>query len=680
MIDMSLKINRSWTAIRYWCFSLIIFSFSHAHALTLAAFTDSQAQCHDRNTDPYLSVVDSHVHFLPFGGPGIPFEEMIRYLDQSGVRFVNVYGIGQTLPQDGSCMYYANCPGTPVLPNVMNDIKNARAFLASKPKDVHVTLSMSFPDLERPDRIMDSLQELDREFPGAFTWAGEVNLVKQALFNHQHKAPDINALKGASPFMALLRERNMPLNIHADLGNTAEPTKYRDLIDQFLSMYPNNKIVWSHMGLSKELERIDPALHITIMENFLSRFPNLMVDLSWRVIDDYYFSKPEVREKYVGFLNKHSMRVLQGTDFVASRNKNLNVYREELEVTSRINRYLSDEAFRNIALGQSYFTFAGLPYQAPAVCPPMPEIQSVLNEAYQRFRTLQDGQNARYIPELAKVPSELFGIAIVTFDGKVFTAGDTDYLFSIQSVSKPFVAALAMQQQGPMKLRQLIGVEPTGFPFNSIEALALEPNRPGNPLVNAGAIATVSMLESANVDDRFALIQRSLSAFAGEPLSVMESIYQSERATNQGNRAIAALLEKYQRIYGSPEDALDVYTKQCALGVTARQLAIMGATLANRGLNPLTNQRVIDADLAPKVLAIMSTAGFYDESGAWSFQVGLPAKTGVGGGIVAVVPGKMAIAAFSPKLNQAGNSVRASVAIEYIARELGLGVFDTRLK
>ncbi|MCD8504230.1 MAG: glutaminase A [Burkholderiaceae bacterium] len=655
----------------------IVFSPSFVLAYPLSVFSDPQAQCHDRARDPYLSVVDSHIHFLPFGGPGIPFAEMIDYLDRSGVRFVNVYGIGQTLPADSRCLYYLDCPGTPVLPNSGNDIVNAKAYLESKPSRVHVTLSMSFPDLENPQTILATLKQLDNEFPDLFRWAGEVNLVKQALFNNGHQPPSPETLKQAAPFMAELRQRDMPLNIHADLGNTEQPLKYRDLINEFFSLYPDNKIVWSHMGLSKELTRIDPAQHIAVMEDFLQRYPNLMIDLSWRVVDDLYFSKPDIRAHYIDFLNRHSMRILQGTDFVGSRNKNFDVYREELEVTSRINQYLDDEAFRNIALGESYFRFAGLPYTAPPICPPKPSLQSVLDDAHAHFAGLAQGKTADYIPELASVDPELFGLAIVTNDGRVFVAGDADHVFSIQSVSKPFVAAMAIEQNGAQALNKQVGVEATGFPFNSIEALALQDDRPGNPLVNAGAIATASLLRGDSADARFASILETFNALAGEPLPVLESVYRSETATNDGNRAIAQLLVKYGRIYADPLQTLDVYTRQCSIGVTTRQLAVMGATLANRGVNPVTGYRVFDANVVPPTLAIMATAGFYNESGRWAYEVGLPAKTGVGGGIVAIVPGELAIAAFSPRLDVAGNSVRASEAIKYISQQLGLGLYGT---
>ncbi|NCC26321.1 MAG: glutaminase, partial [Deltaproteobacteria bacterium] len=285
--------------------------------------------------------------------------------------------------------------------------------------------------------------------------------------------------------------------------------------------------------------------------------------------------------------------------------------------------------------------------------------------------------NADYIPELAKVPSELFGVAVATVDGRIFVAGDADYMFSIQSVSKPFTAALVLQEHGNSGvLVEKIGVEPTGMPFNSVLAVELLESRAANPLVNAGAMATVSLVPARNETERFSKIKGCYEALAGQKLSVIEEVYRSESATNQGNRAIAYLLGKHGRIYGDPDKVLDIYTRQCSIGVTARQLAMMGATLANKGVNPISGKRVLDARHVPKILALMTMAGFYDESGRWAYDVGLPAKTGVGGGIVAVAPGRMAVAAFSPRLNQAGNSIRAMRAIEYISGRLGLNLFE----
>ena len=306
------------------------------------------------------------------------------------------------------------------------------------------------------------------------------------------------------------------------------------------------------------------------------------------------------------------------------------------------------------------------------------ELQRVVDAAHAKYKNLQEGKNADYIPILTKTPSELFGVVIATRDGKIYTAGDVDYKFSIQSVSKPFTAALVMSQQGTRVLDDKIGVEPTGLPFNSRLAIeTYKEKRSVNPLVNAGAIAAVSLVQAKSEAERWNLILQNISDFAGSPvpLTVLEDVYESEYTTAFGNRAIANLLYNYERLYSDPEEAMRVYTRQCSIGVSTRDLAIMGATLANLGVNPLTNKRVMPAEDVPELLAIMATAGFYDESGEWMYTAGLPAKTGVGGGIVAVVPGRFAIAAFSPRLNEAGNSVRALNAIRFISGELGVGVF-----
>jgi len=313
--------------------------------------------------------------------------------------------------------------------------------------------------------------------------------------------------------------------------------------------------------------------------------------------------------------------------------------------------------------------------RGPAPDPAVKDFQRVVDAAYAKYKDLKDGKNADYIPILTETPSDLFGVVIVTKDGKVYTAGDVDYVFSIQSVSKPFTAALVMTQQSPEVLKEKIGVEPTGLPFNSKLALEIYKARSVNPLVNAGAIAAVSMVNASSEADRWNQVSQNLSDFAGRPLTVLEKVYDSEYSTAWGNRGIANLLYNWGRLYSDPEEALRVYTRECSVGVSARDLGMMGATLANGGVNPLTRKQVMTAKNVPELLAVMATAGFYDESGDWMYTAGLPAKTGVGGGIVAVVPGRFAIAAFSPRLNEAGNSVRSLNAIRDIAGELGVGVF-----
>ncbi len=319
------------------------------------------------------------------------------------------------------------------------------------------------------------------------------------------------------------------------------------------------------------------------------------------------------------------------------------------------------------ALGAS-ITFASSP--SPA------EIEKVLADAHSKFKGVKDGANADYIPALDEVDPELFGISLVTPDGRVYDVGDSNYTFSIQSISKAFIAATVIEEQGTQNMMDKIGVDATGQPFNSIKAIEMIDERSVNPLVNAGAIATVSMVQGDNPEAKWGNIAGSLNAFAGRKLTVMEDVYASEAATNGRNQAIAKLLAAYGRLYDDVEVSVDLYTRQCSVGVTSHDLAVMAGTLAAGGKNPVTGKQVISAENVPEVLAIMATAGLYDDSGIWLYNVGLPAKSGVGGGIVAVSPGDYGIAAFSPRVDAAGNSVRAQLAIDYIVERLGGNIFE----
>jgi glutaminase len=316
--------------------------------------------------------------------------------------------------------------------------------------------------------------------------------------------------------------------------------------------------------------------------------------------------------------------------------------------------------------------------QRSPVAPTREQVEAVVKDAYNRFMSDTSGKNADYIPELANVDPKLFGIAIVTTDNQVVTVGDVDYSFSIQSIGKVFTLALAMEELGPDRVFDRIGNEPTGRPFNSVEAVVDMKTHTGNALVNAGAIATASLISGANKDAKWNKILDFYSRAAGEKLSVLEKVYQSEAATNTGNKALSMLLLKYERIYSDPFEAVDNYTKECSVGVTAKQLAVMGATLANFGVNPVTGQQVMKRENIPEILASMTMAGLYDGSGGWAWHVGIPAKSGVGGGILAVVPGKGAIVAFAPRLDEAGNSVKAQKSIAYIADKLGINLFSPR--
>ncbi len=310
------------------------------------------------------------------------------------------------------------------------------------------------------------------------------------------------------------------------------------------------------------------------------------------------------------------------------------------------------------------------------VAPTRRQVETMVQQAFEKFKSDTGGKNADYIPYLAQVDPKLFGIAIVTTDNQILTMGDVNYSFSIQSISKVFTLALAMDQLGPEKTFQRVGSEPTGRPFNSVNAVVDMPTHTGNPFVNAGAIATTSLINGKNEEEKWNTILDFYSRVAGEKLTLIEEVYKSEAATNAGNKALAMLLAKYERIYSDPFEAVDVYTKQCSVGVNALQLARMGATLANNGVNPATGEQVIKREDIPYILSTMIMAGLYDSSGSWAWHVGLPAKSGVGGGIVAIAPGKGAIAVFAPRLDEAGNSVKAQKVIEYVADHLNYNIFS----
>ncbi len=302
-------------------------------------------------------------------------------------------------------------------------------------------------------------------------------------------------------------------------------------------------------------------------------------------------------------------------------------------------------------------------------------IQKAIATGYAVGKVATGGSNADYIPFLASVPSELFGIAVATADGEVFKTGDADFAFAIESISKVFTLALVMDRIGADAVREKIGADATGLPFNSVMALELHNGKPLSPLVNAGAIATASLVPGDSADECWAAILDCQSRFAGRLVELSSEVNQSEQTTNSHNRAIGWLLDSAGFCYSDPMRAVDVYTRQCSTLVSATDLAVMGATLAADGVNPLTRQQVIRTGNAAPVLAEMMMEGLYTASGDWAYTVGLPAKSGVGGGILAVVPGELAIAAFSPPLDAAGNSVRGQAAVAAVAKALDCNLF-----
>ncbi len=298
-------------------------------------------------------------------------------------------------------------------------------------------------------------------------------------------------------------------------------------------------------------------------------------------------------------------------------------------------------------------------------------VQAALTDAHTKYLNLAEGKNADYIPALAKVDPKIFGIAVVTVDGKVYTIGDVTSEVSIQSISKVFTMALVMQEQSPEAILNNMGVDATGQVFNSIVAIEQYRGAQMNAMVNPGAITSTSMVSGASAEEIWNKIISAYSDFAGRPLLVNQEVFVSEAETNQRNQAISMLMYAYGHIQSEPLRACDIYTKQCAVNVNALDLATMAATLANGGKNPVTAKQVMSTENVPEVLAVMATAGLYDDSGQWLFRTGLPAKSGVGGGILAVSPGKFGIAAISPPLDAAGNSVKAQKAIADVSNALG---------
>jgi glutaminase len=310
--------------------------------------------------------------------------------------------------------------------------------------------------------------------------------------------------------------------------------------------------------------------------------------------------------------------------------------------------------------------------------PPTSRVQILTEETYDKFRAVTEGKNADYIPALASASPHHFGICLTEVSGEVHEAGDSRVEFSIQSVSKPFVFGLICQALGEDNAREKLGANSTGLPFNSVLAIERAGDGTTNPMVNAGAIAASSLAPGDSAEDKWNFLRAGLSRFAGRELSLDEEVYQSEAATNQRNQGIATLLQSYQKIYWDPAEATDIYTRQCSLNVTAQDLAVMAATLANGGVNPITGEAVIDAVHCQHVLAVMVTAGLYENSGDWLYVTGLPGKSGVAGGMITVSPGKGGLGTFSPPLDEAGNSVRGQLAARHLSTCLGLNLFSSR--
>ena len=321
---------------------------------------------------------------------------------------------------------------------------------------------------------------------------------------------------------------------------------------------------------------------------------------------------------------------------------------------------------------------AGSSYVSTGHLPSPDLVTALVAEAHARYKSNSEGENSQVYPALAAVPSGLFGVCVVGTSGKVYAAGDTDYAFSIMSVSKPFVFAMVCQSIGAEQARQKLGANSTGLPFNSLSAVERSADGRTNPMVNAGAIATTSLVPGATAAAKWKFIHDGLSRFAGRALPLNDEVYASASETNYRNQSIARLLQSYGRIYCDPSQATDLYTRQCSLNVSAKDLAVLGATLADGGVNPLTGERVVDAAVCHYALAVMTTAGLYETSGDWLYDIGLPGKSGIGGGIVTVSPGKGGLGTFAPPLDAAGNSVKGQLVAKFLSQQLGMDLFVSK--
>jgi glutaminase len=313
-----------------------------------------------------------------------------------------------------------------------------------------------------------------------------------------------------------------------------------------------------------------------------------------------------------------------------------------------------------------------------ALTGPLPSegtVTRLVDAAYNRYRDRCGGQVADYIPPLGRVDPDLFGVALTDAAGVTDSAGDTDAVFTIQSISKAFVFALVCEESGHDQVHETVGVNNTGRSFNSVMAVELSAGSPGNPMVNAGAMATTALVPGETPDAQWEFIRAGLSRFAGRALTVDEEVVAEEMATHPRTRAPARVLERYGRITREPGPVVEVYTRQCSLSVTVTDLSVMGATLANGGVNPVTGEYVVSPEVCRDTIAVLASCGMYECSGEWMFEIGMPAKSGVSGGIVAVAPGKCAVAAYAPPLDPAGTSVRGQRVCSYLSRSLGLNLF-----
>lgn len=353
----------------YISLNLFVFLYSISSLSNIAVSQDPRSsECFSREDESHLSIVDSHVHFKSFGGDSLPFSTVVKYLESSNIKYANVFGLGFSENRDPICIDYIECAGEHVLSSVMVDLDHVKKALLHANPSLNLVVAISFPDFSKPDNILEVMRLYERDHPHVFRWMGEINLVNKIYSDVDYGDDYSLNFREVTPVMDMLRERNIPITIHSDLGVDKHPFKFKYIMDSVLKRYPNNKIVWAHMGVANFIADMNPFEHVAILSQMLNEYPNLMLDTSSEFLWRNYILRPFYQNLYIDFFNRYSTRILPGTDFVAAEGYIASDYKEALQLASSLNPYFDDDAFRNIALGENYFRLLGLTESAPSIC------------------------------------------------------------------------------------------------------------------------------------------------------------------------------------------------------------------------------------------------------------------------------------------------------------------------
>ena len=353
----------------YISLNLFVLLYSFASLANITVSQDqSSSECFSREDESHLSIIDSHVHFKSFGSKSLPFSAVVKYLESSNIKYANVFGLGFSQSRDPICIDHIECAGERVLSSVMVDLDHVKKALLHSNPSLNLVVAISFPDFSKPDNILEVMRLYERDHPHVFRWMGEINLVNKIYSDVDYGDDYSLNFSEVTPVMDMLKERNIPITIHSDLGVDRQPFKFKYIMDSVLKRYPNNKIVWAHMGVANFIADMNPFEHVAILSQMLNEYPNLMLDTSSEFLWRNYILRPFYQNLYIDFFNRYSTRILPGTDFVAAEGYIASDYKEALQLASSLNPYFDDDAFRNIALGENYFRLLGLTESAPSIC------------------------------------------------------------------------------------------------------------------------------------------------------------------------------------------------------------------------------------------------------------------------------------------------------------------------